>query len=87
MDKATGSTSWTGTWLIVGALLGMLAFSVALLNAAANLGRSDPAAAMPGGYVAMTLGIMAIFALAAGLMTLMYCARCQSSGVSNPAAR
>jgi hypothetical protein len=87
MDKATGSTSWTGTWLIVGALLGMLAFSVALLNAAANLGRSDPAAAMPGGYVAMTLGIMAIFALSAGLMTLMYCTRYQNRGLSNPAAR
>ena len=87
MDKETVSTPWTGTWLIVGALLGLLAFSVALLNAAANLGRNVPAAAMPGGYVAMTLGILAIFALATGLMTLLYCARRQGRSMSNPAAR
>ena len=70
MDKESRRT---GTWLIVAALLAILALAVAILYV--GWGIADDAGGMAmstSGYVAMALGIVATLALGIGLMALVF---------------
>jgi hypothetical protein len=74
MAKQTRPSSRADIWLIVGALPGLLALAALLLHLGWNTGELDPAwARSSGGYAALTLGILALVSLGAGLVTLICC--------------
>ncbi|MDP1838599.1 MAG: hypothetical protein Q8N31_15930 [Reyranella sp.] len=66
----------TGTWLALAAMVFVLLLAIGFSYVGWNTGDEEIGHAVSAsGYVAMTLGILATFALGVGLMALMFYSR------------
>ncbi len=62
-----------GAWIVLAVLLLLLLLAIVFLFVGWDVGDADAGQPMStGGYVAMTLGIVATLALGVGLMTLVF---------------